>query len=447
MNIKSNEKKENSAVELVIEVGAEQFESALNKVYQKKRKNIALPGFRRGKATRKMVEAMYGAQVFYQDAIDMLYPEAYTDALKETGLEPVAPPELAIQSMGPEGFTFKAVVTVEPETVIRGYQGLTAPKKEATVTDEDVEKMLQTYVDQASRLVTVEREAANGDTVELDFKGYKDGEPFEGGEGENYSLELGSGDFIPGFEDQLVGVRAGEAREVHVTFPEDYQEAKLAGCEAVFQVTVHGVKERLRPEVDDDFAKDVSEFDTLEEFKKDLREKMREQRQKTAQEEFESALLTELAKRLECELPEPMVEYQIDLLMEDFNRRLRYQGFTMESYLAVSGSTAADMRRDFRESAESVLRTDLAIKAVAREENIQVTDEEKNAEVDRLAQENGISADRVRQSVGDGELEYTLRRRKVLDLLLTTAHAVPPEQAGEGEQPAEPEPPAEAPQE
>ena len=257
MNIKSNEKKENSAIELVIQVSAEEFEAAINKVYNRQKKNITLPGFRKGKAPRKMVETMYGAQVFYEDAIEESYPAAYEKALEETGIEPVAYPKLEIQEVGKDGYTFKALVTVRPEVSIKDYKGMAIAKNEVKVTAADIKNELKPYIDRASRLVSVERKAKKGDTAVIDFEGFKDGVPFEGGKGENYSLELGSGSFVPGFEDQVIGMKAGDEKDIDITFPEDYTP-ELAGAAVVFKVKVHEVKEKQEPEVDDEFAKDVS---------------------------------------------------------------------------------------------------------------------------------------------------------------------------------------------
>ena len=277
MNVKSVEKQEKSTVELVIEVGREEFQAAIEKVYKKQRGNITVPGFRKGHAPRKIIEGMYGSGVFYEDAINELYPEAYAQAIEQEKLDAVAWPKVEIVDVGKDGFSFKALVTVRPEVTLGEYKGLTAEKNDVNVTDEDVDNELKPYISRATRMVTVEREAKNGDTVVIDFEGFKDGEPFAGGKGEGHSLELGSGSFVPGFEEQLVGAKAGDEKELDITFPEDYH-ADLAGKAVVFKVKVHEVKEKQEPVVDDEFAKDVSEFDTLEEFRKSLAERVKERR-------------------------------------------------------------------------------------------------------------------------------------------------------------------------
>ena len=299
MNIKSNEKKENSAIELVIEVGAAEFQAAIDKVYNRQKMKINIPGFRKGKAPRKMVEKMYGAEIFYEDAISLAYPSAYEDALEETGIKPVAYPQLEVLDVSADGFTFKATITIKPEATVKEYKGLPVTKTEVKVTAADVKAELKPYIDRASRLVSVERKAKKGDTAVIDFEGFKDGEPFQGGKGENYSLELGSGSFVPGFEEQVIGMKAGDEKDLDITFPENYTP-ELAGAAVVFKVKVHEVKEKQEPEVDDEFAKDVSEFDTLDEFKKDLGEKLKIRRQEQADRDFEAAVIDALIEKLDA---------------------------------------------------------------------------------------------------------------------------------------------------
>ena len=420
MNIKSNEKKENSTIELVIQVGADEFNAAIDKVYNRQKKNITLPGFRKGKAPRKMVEAMYGAEVFYEDAIEEAYPAAYSAALEEAGIEPVAYPKLEIQEVGKDGFTFKAVVTVKPEVKVKDYKGMTAPKADVQVTDADVKAELKTYIDRASRLVTVDREAKKGDTVVIDFEGFKDGVAFEGGKGENYSLELGSGSFVPGFEDQLIGAEAGDEKDLDITFPEDYA-ADLAGAAVVFKVKVHEVKERQEPTVDDEFAKDVSEFDTLAELEKSLREKLEKTRKERADQEFENALVQQLVDNMECEVPEAMVEYQADQMVQDYANRVQSQGFRFEDYLNMMGTTLDQMRQQAKESAGRQVRQNLALEAVADAEGFEITDDEVEAEIARLAGEYDMEADQVRAAVPVEDLKHDLRGKKAVELIVSTA--------------------------
>ena len=416
MNIKSNEKKENSAIELVIQVSAEEFEAAINKVYNRQKKNITLPGFRKGKAPRKMVETMYGAQVFYEDAIEESYPAAYEKALEETGIEPVAYPKLEIQEVGKDGYTFKALVTVRPEVSIKDYKGMAIAKNEVKVTAADIKNELKPYIDRASRLVSVERKAKKGDTAVIDFEGFKDGVPFEGGKGENYSLELGSGSFVPGFEDQVIGMKAGDEKDIDITFPEDYTP-ELAGAAVVFKVKVNEVKEKQEPEVDDEFAKDVSEFDTLEEFKKDLGEKLKERRQAQADRDFETAVVDALIEKLECDVPEAMVDYRADKMMEDYAARMQNSGIPMEDYLRIMGMTMDDLRAQAKTAADRAVRSSLALEAVAEAEKIEITDTDVDAEVARLAKEYSLPEEKVRESVDVKDIMKDLASQKALELV------------------------------
>ena len=416
MNIKSNEKKENSVIELVIQVSAEEFEAAINKVYNRQRKNIMIPGFRKGKAPRKMVERMYGAEIFYEDAIEESYPAAYEQALKETGIEPVAYPKLEIQEVGKDGYTFKADVTVKPEASIQGYKGLSVAKPEVKVTAADVKAELKPYIDRASRLVSVERKAKKGDTVEIDFEGFKDGVPFEGGKGENYSLELGSGSFVPGFEDQLIGMKAGEEKDIDITFPEDYTP-ELAGAAVVFKVKVNEVKEKQEPALDDEFAKDVSEFDTLDEFKKDLGEKLKQRRQVQADQDFETAVVDALIEKLECDVPEAMVDYRADRMMDDYAARLQNSGIPMDDYLRIMGISREDLQAQAKTSTQRAVRSELALEAVAKAEKIEVTDADVDAEVARLAKEYDMAEDKVRETINVQAVMEELASRKALELV------------------------------
>ena len=416
MNIKSNEKKENSVIELVIQVSAEEFEAAINKVYNRQIKNIIIPGFRKGKAPRKMVERMYGAEIFYEDAIEESYPTAYEQALKETGIEPVAYPKLEIQEVGKDGYTFKADVTVKPEASIQGYKGLSVAKPEVKVTAADVKAELKPYIDRASRLVSVERKAKKGDTVEIDFEGFKDGVPFEGGKGENYSLELGSGSFVPGFEDQLIGMKAGEEKDIDITFPEDYTP-ELAGAAVVFKVKVNEVKEKQEPALDDEFAKDVSEFDTLDEFKKDLGEKLKQRRQVQADQDFETAVVDALIEKLECDVPEAMVDYRADRMMDDYAARLQNSGIPMDDYLRIMGISREDLQAQAKTSAQRAVRSELALEAVAKAEKIEVTDADVDAEVARLAKEYDMAEDKVRETINVQAVMEELASRKALELV------------------------------
>jgi len=416
MNIKSNEKKENSTFELVIEVGAAEFQAAIDKVYNRQKNRINIPGFRKGKAPRKIVEKMYGAEIFFEDAISLAYPDAYEAALKETEIKPVAYPQLEVLDVSAEGFTFKATVTVKPEASIKDYKGLQVAKPEVKVSAADIKAELKPYIDRASRLVSVERKAKKGDTAVIDFEGFKEGEPFQGGKGENYSLELGSGSFVPGFEDQVIGMKAGDEKDLDITFPEDYAP-ELAGAQVVFKVKVHEVKEKQEPEVDDEFAKDVSEFDTLDEFKKDLGEKLRARRQEQADREFEEAVITALLEKLECEVPQAMVDYRADKMLEDYANRIQSQGIGFEDYLRMMGMSMEDMRAQSKTAAERAVRSDLALEAVAAAEGIEIPDADVDGEIANLAKQYNMEEDKVRGIVNVEDVRHDLCVRKALELV------------------------------
>ncbi|HIQ61552.1 MAG TPA: trigger factor [Candidatus Enterenecus faecium] len=420
MNIKSNEKKENSAIELVIEVSAAEFDAAINKVYNKQKKNIMVPGFRKGKVPRKMVEKMYGEQVFFEDAVEEAYPAAYDAALKEAGIVPVAYPKLEIVEVSKDGFTFKALVTVQPEASVKEYKGLVVAKPEVKVTAADVKAEMKPYIDRASRLVSVDRKAKKGDVAVIDFEGFKDGVAFEGGKGENYSLELGSGSFVPGFEEQVIGMKAGEEKDLDITFPENYT-ADLAGAAVVFKVKVNEVKERQEPTLDDEFAKDVSEFDTLDEFKKDLKEKLKARRQEQAERDYEAAVIDALLDNLVCDVPEAMVDYRADKMVEEQAMRMQQNGLNFQDYLKYMGLSMDDVRAQAKTAADRTVRTALALDAVAKAEGIEVTQEELDAEVKRLAEQFHVTEDQVRELTNPDDMKQDLASKKALELVKSSA--------------------------
>ena len=420
MNIKSNEKKENSAIELVIEVSAAEFDAAINKVYNKQKKNIMVPGFRKGKVPRKMVEKMYGEQVFFEDAVEEAYPAAYDAALKEAGIVPVAYPKLEIVEVSKDGFTFKALVTVQPEASVKEYKGLVVAKPEVKVTAADVKAEMKPYIDRASRLVSVDRKAKKGDVAVIDFEGFKDGVAFEGGKGENYSLELGSGSFVPGFEEQVIGMKAGEEKDLDITFPENYT-ADLAGAAVVFKVKVNEVKERQEPALDDEFAKDVSEFDTLDEFKKDLKEKLKARRQQQADRDYETAVIDALLENLVCDVPEAMVDYRADKMVEEQAMRMQQNGLNFQDYLKYMGLSMDDVRAQAKTAADRAVRTALALDAVAKAEGIEVTQEELDAEVKRLAEQFHVTEEEVREVTNEGDMKQDLGSKKALELVKSYA--------------------------
>ena len=399
MNVKSVvENKEKFEVELTIEVGQEEFEAGLDKAYRKNRGSISVPGFRKGKAPRKVIEGMYGAGVFYEDAIEEIYPQACMQAIEEKGLDSVAPPRVEITDLGKEGFTFKAIVTVRPVITLKQYKGLEADKVLPTVTDAAVDNELKQYVDRATQLEPVDRAAEMGDSMVMDYEGVKDGVPFEGGSAKGYELALGSHTFIPGFEEQVVGMKAGEEKTIDLTFPEDYH-AELAGKAVVFKVKVHEVKAKELPEVDDEFAKDVSEFDTLADFKKDLGEKLKERRETQNQRDFEAALMEQVMDNMEVEIPDAMVEYEADNLVNDMAQRIQAQGIPFDQYLAMTGMTMDIMREQAKAAALERVRRELALGAIVAAENITISDEELEEEYKRLAEQYHMDVDKVKAAV------------------------------------------------
>ena len=421
MNVKSVEKQEKSAVQLVIEIGGEEFEAAVQKAYLKQRNKINVPGFRKGKAPRKIIEGMFGSGVFYEDAINELYPKAYADAVEQEKLDVVSWPNVEVLEAGKDGLTFKATVTVRPEVKLGEYKGLTAEKEEVKITDEDIDNELKPYINRASRMVTVEREAQNGDTVVIDFEGFKDGVPFDGGKAEGHSLELGSGAFIPGFEDQLVGTKAGDEKDVNVTFPEEYHAEDLAGAPVVFKVKVHEVKEKQLPTVDDEFAKDVSEFDTLEAFKKDLADKLTERREAQAKRAFEAAIMEQVMDNMEVEIPDAMVAYETDQMVEDMARRIQAQGISFEQYMAMTGMTIDIVRAQAAAAAMERVRRDLALGAVVAAENIEISDEDLEAEYKRLADEYHMELDQVKAAAPAEDVKKGLAIQKAEQVIYDSA--------------------------
>ena len=420
MKVISAEKKEKSTVELTIQVEAEVFEAAVQAAYLKNRKNINVPGFRKGKATRKIIESMYGTGVFYDDAINEVYPVAYEAAVKEQGLDDVGYPQVEIVEVGPQGMTFKALVPVRPEVKLGEYKGLTAPKAAVAVTEEDVDNELKPFIMRATRVVSVDREAKLNDTTVIDFKGFDNGEAFEGGEGYNYELKLGSGSFVPGFEEQIVGMKAGEEKDIDITFPEDYH-ADLAGKAVVFHVKVNEVKEPQEPVVDDEFAKDVSEFDTLEAFRADLKAKLVERREAQVENMFQEAIRAQLIEKMECEIPDGMVEVQLDHMMDRYAANLQNQGISLEDYMQMMGMDVATLRATSREAAIRELETQLALEAVAKAENIEVTDEEIEAEFTKLAEQYKLDVQMVKNAINPADLKKDLMMTRANDLVMANA--------------------------
>ena len=401
------EKLEKNMAKLTIEVSAEDLEKAMQNAYLKAKNRITIPGFRKGKAPRKMIEHMYGKGIFLEDAANALIPEHYSKALEECELEIVSQPEIDVTQAEPgKAFIFTAEVAVKPEVTLGEYKGLEVPKTETEVTEEEIEAELKKEQEKNSRTITVEdRGAENGDIATIDFEGFIDGTAFEGGKGTDYPLTLGSGSFIPGFEDQLVGAKAGDHVEVNVTFPEEYQAAELAGKAAVFQCDVKKVEAKELPELDDDFAQDVSEFDTLAEYKDDIRKKLTERKEKEARTAKENAAVDKAIENAQMEIPDAMINTQISQMLDDFSRRMQAQGLTMEQYFQFTGMTADKMREEMKPQALKRIQTRLVLEKIAETENIQPADEEVNEEISKMAEMYKMEADKLKELLGDRELE------------------------------------------
>ena len=401
------EKMEKNMAKLTIEVSAEDLDKAMQNAYQKAKGKIAIPGFRKGKAPRKMIEQMYGKGIFLEDAANALIPEHYSKALEECDLEIVSQPEIDVVQAEPgKAFIFTAEVAVKPEVTLGDYKGLEVPKSEVEVTDEDVDAEIKKEQEKNSRTVTVEdRGAENGDITTIDFEGFVDGVAFEGGKGTDYPLTLGSGSFIPGFEDQLVGAKAGDHVEVNVTFPEEYQAAELAGKAAVFQCDVKKVEAKELPELDDDFAQDVSEFDTLAEYKEDIKKNLTDKKEKEARAAKENAAVDKAIENAQMEIPDAMVDTQVRQMLNDFASRMQSQGLTMEQYFQFTGMTVEKMQDEMKPQALKRIQTRLVLEKIAEVENIQPTEEEVNEEISKMAEMYKMEADKLKELLGDRELE------------------------------------------
>ncbi len=421
MKVTNVEKLEKSTVALTIESSAEEFEAAVQKAYLKERKRITLPGFRKGKAPRKMIEAMYGAEIFYEDAVNEAYPDLFTQAVEQEKLDTVAWPEVELINVGKEGFTFKATVAVRPEVKLGKYKGLSAPKDEEKVTEKDIDNELKPYIQRATTMVDVDREAGKGDTVNIDYEGFIGDKAFEGGKDQGHDLELGSGMFIPGFEDQLIGAKAGEDKDVVVTFPEDYGAKELAGKEATFKVKVNAVKEKSEPELDDEFAKDVSEFETLKELRADLGDKLAQRREAQAKRAFEDALMEQVTEGMTAEIPDAMIEAQAQRMLEDYSQRITSQGIPFEQYLAMTGMTVDMLKLQAHEGAIHVVKQDLALDAIASAEKLEISDEEVDAECQKMGEQYQMTAEKIKELINVDDLKKDLLRRKAANVIFDSA--------------------------
>lgn len=418
------EKLDNNQGVLTIEVEAEKVDQALDQAFKKVANRVNIPGFRKGKIPRKLFEARFGVESLYQDALDILLPVAYGEAVKETGIEPVDRPEVDVEQIGKgQPLIFKATVTVKPEVKLGAYKGLEIEPKDFTVTDDAVEEELKRMQQRNAELFKVEEgNVQNGDIILLDFEGFQDGVAFEGGKAENYSLEVGSGTFIAGFEEQLVGMAIGEEKEINVTFPEEYHSPNLAGKDAVFKVKINEIKRKNLPELDDEFAKDVSEFDTLDELKADIRKKLEERAAKEKDNYVREQLIQKASEAAEIDIPAVMIENEIDRMVQEFAQRLQYQGVSLELYYQFSGMTEEALREQFRADAESRVRSGLTLEAIAKAENIEVTEEDINEEINKLSEIYKRPADELRRIFESQDnlagLKRELRIKKTIDFLV-----------------------------
>ena len=425
MTVKSCEKLEKSRVALTIETSAEEFEAAVNKAYLKMRGKINVPGFRVGKAPRKIIEKMYGAEVFYEEAVNIILPDAYEAAVKEQGLETVGYPQVELESCTKDGVVFKCTVAVYPEVKLGHYKGLEAPKAEVKVAAADVNARLKEMADRNSRLVSVERAVKKGDTADIDFEGFDNGVAFDGGKGENFDLEIGSGSFVPGFEEQLIGMKAGEEKDIDITFPENYTP-ELAGKPVVFHVKVNEVKVKEVPAIDDEFAKDVSEFDTLKDLKADIKKKMTAERTEAAQRAFEDVLMAKVAEGVEADIPQEMVELQAERMMEQFKQQLASQGIPFDQYLKMTGTTEADFRQQAEGPASEQVKMDLAVEAIIKAEGLEASDEDVENEMKSVAEKYGMDLDTVKKYLRPEDVKEQVVREKVMKLVADNAVAVAP---------------------
>lgn len=420
------EKLEKNMAKLTIEASADELENAIQKAYQKNKGKISLPGFRKGKAPRKVIEKMYGTGIFYEDAANVLIPEVYAKAVEESKLDLVSQPEIdVVQIEAGKPFIFTAEVALKPEVKLGQYLGVEIPKQIIEVTQEDIQAEIDKERENNSRIIDVDdRVVELGDIVKLDFEGFVDGVPFEGGYGEDYELTIGSGSFIPGFEEALIGCNIGDDVDVNVTFPEDYQEKELAGKPAVFECKINEIKVKELPEADDDFAKDVSEFNTLDEYKEDIYKNLMEKKEKEAKTAKETAAVDKAVENAEMEIPDPMLDEQVKQMADDFSRRLQSQGLTVEQYFQYTGLTSEKLLEQMRPEALKRIRNSLVLEAIAKAENIQVSDEKIEQEIVKMAEMYKMEADKLKEIMGGnerGRLEQDLAIQEAVDLISEAA--------------------------
>ena len=419
MSLKATNNVETNKYELEIEISAEDFEAAIEKAYLKARKNIAMPGFRKGKAPRKLIEKEYGEQVFFEDAVNLLYAPVVNGAVEESGLELVTRPEVEVTEISKEnGVKLKATCITKPEVEVKDYKGIEVEKVVNPVTDEDINKQLDALREKNVTVETVDdRAAENGDDVVIDFEGFKDDVAFEGGKAEDFTLSLGSGQFIPGFEDQIVGHNAGEDFDINVTFPEEYQVKELAGAPAVFKIKLKSISKKVMPELDDDMVKDSTEFDTVDEYKADVKKKLEEANEKHADSEVEAKIFDKVIENMTAEIPQVMFDNRVNEMISELEQRLAPQGISLDLYMQYTGQTIDTVKKAYAEQAEKQVKLRLALEKIAKLENIEVTEDELKAEFDKLAEAYKLDVDQIKQFIHDDDLKKDIAVGKAVDLI------------------------------
>lgn len=423
MSLKATNNVETNKYELEIEISAEDFEAAIEKAYLKARKNIAMPGFRKGKAPRKLIEKEYGEQVFFEDAVNLLYAPVVNGAVEESGLELVTRPEVEVTEISKEnGVKLKATCITKPEVEVKDYKGIEVEKIVNPVTDEDINKQLDALREKNVTVETVDdRAAENGDDVVIDFEGFKDDVAFEGGKAEDFTLSLGSGQFIPGFEDQIVGHNAGEEFDINVTFPEEYQVKELAGAPAVFKIKLKSISKKVMPELDDDMVKDSTEFDTVDEYKADVKKKLEEANEKHADSEVEAKIFDKVIENMTAEIPQVMFDNRVNEMISELEQRLAPQGISLDLYMQYTGQTIDTVKKAYAEQAEKQVKLRLALEKIAKLENIEVTEDELKAEFDKLAEAYKLDVDQIKQFIHDDDLKKDIAVGKAVDLIKDAA--------------------------
>ena len=423
MSLKATNNVETNKYELEIEISAEDFEAAIEKAYLKARKNIAMPGFRKGKAPRKLIEKEYGEQVFFEDAVNLLYAPVVNGAVEESGLELVTRPEVEVTEISKEnGVKLKATCITKPGVEVKDYKGIEVEKVVNPVTDEDINKQLDALREKNVTVETVDdRAAENGDDVVIDFEGFKDDVAFEGGKAEDFTLSLGSGQFIPGFEDQIVGHNAGEDFDINVTFPDEYQVKELAGAPAVFKIKLKSISKKVMPELDDDMVKDSTEFDTVDEYKADVKKKLEEANEKHADSEVEAKIFDKVIENMTAEIPQVMFDNRVNEMISELEQRLAPQGISLDLYMQYTGQTIDTVKKAYAEQAEKQVKLRLALEKIAKLENIEVTEDELKAEFDKLAEAYKLDVDQIKQFIHDDDLKKDIAVGKAVDLIKDAA--------------------------